>query len=407
MILKMAIRNIFRNKRRTFLAALAISFGLTALIFVDALQMGMVENMVKSATSTYMGEAQIHKDGFTKTMEVEKTIVNGEKYLEKLKKESVIDGIAPRVKSIGMITSPANVHSVLLTGIDPEQEKTVSKINKAVVEGEYMKVDDERALIIGYKVAEILEVGLGDKVVVTVAQAETGEMAQEMFRVSGITRFGIREFDRNFGFIPLKKAQKMLGLEGKLHEIAVTFKNLKMATDPKVRIWDSYNLEGNKFQNWKDLMPEMNAMLEMMGSSMFIIAFILFLLVAGVIINTLFMSLFERMFEFGVIKAIGMKRFKTAMLIVLEAGALAVMAAVIGSILSIAVTGLTAYIGLDFTGTEFVSVGITELIYPKATIQQYTVFPLALIGFTMLVGCYPAIHAARIQPAEAMKKGSK
>lgn len=407
MLLKMAIRNILRNKRRSFVAAAAISIGLTALIFVDGLMEGMTVNMVKAATSTFMGEAQIHYDGFTDTMEVEKVITDPETLLKQLEDEPDIKNFAPRVKTLGMVTSAANVQSLLLVGIDPQKEKEISKMDEAIIEGEYLSDINERGVVIGSRLAEILEVEVGDRLVITLAQAHSGEMSQEMMRVKGIFKLGVREMDRSIALIPIKRASTMLGLNGGIHEIAINLKKHKNSWINDYPLWEKYSKNGNSFRNWVKLLPEMEAMVSMSGFSKYIIGIVLFLLVAGIIINTLFMSIYERMFEFGVMRAIGVRPLKLGSLIVLESGVLAILATFFGVVTSLILNGILLKTGIDYTGTEFVSVSITELIYPVISVQQYTAFPLALIIFTMITGLYPAIHAARITPANAMKKGSK
>ncbi|MBP7433933.1 ABC transporter permease [bacterium] len=407
MLLKMAIRNILRNKRRSFVAAAAISIGLTALIFVDGLMEGMTVNMVKAATSTFMGEAQIHYDGFTDTMEVEKVITDPETLLKQLENEPEIKSFAPRVKTLGMVTSAANVQSLLLVGIDPQKEKELSKMDEALIEGEYISDSSEKGIMIGQGLADILEVTVGDRLVITLAQAHTGEMAQEMMRVKGIFKLGTREFDRSMAFIPIERARVMLGLEGAVHEIAVNFKDHKKTWEKNLPIWTKYSNNGNKFENWMLLMPEMDAMLSMSAYSKYIVGFILFLLVAGVIINTLFMSIYERMFEFGVMRAIGAKPVYTGTLVVFESAVLAVVSTILGIISALLLNLIFSKVGIDYTGTEFMSVAMTEFVYPVMTVEQYTSFPVSLIIFTMIVSIYPAWYAAKIKPAVAMKKGTK
>jgi ABC-type lipoprotein release transport system permease subunit len=408
MLIKMAWRNILRNKRRTVISTLAISMGLTALIFLDAFMNGMTVNMIKSATSSFIGEAQVHFEGFNETMEIEKTIKNSGQLVISLQKEPEIKTVSPRTRAFGMVSSAANMHSVMIVGVHPDMEKNISKLDDAIVEGTYLEKDDERGIVVGSRVADILEVELEDRIVVTVAQAGTGEMSQEMLRVKGIFKTGIREIDGNIVLVPIKISQNMLALEGEYHEIAVNFKEFQASWDDENFLWEKYSTDGNLFRNWRTLLPEMKAMIEMSAYSMFIIAFVLFLLVAGVIVNTMFMTIYERMFEFGVIKAIGEKPLKVGALIVVESGFIAVLASIAGSIFAVILNIIfTKFNVFDFSGSEFMSVTITEKIDPVMTLQQYTVYPLALILFTMIVGIYPAIHAARINPSVAIKKGQK
>jgi len=403
--LKLAWRNLFRNKRRTVLSALAIGVGIAALIFVDALLIGWKENMVRTATATFMGQGQVHHTGYRDTLEVGKTIEHPQKKVNKLKSNPDIQWVTLRTQTFGMIASPGNVQSILINGIDPKTEKEMSKLDDAIIEGHFLKKNNENnKMLIGKKLADILGVELGDKVVLTVAQAKTGQTSQEMFRIGGIFEFKIRQMDRSMAFIDLQRSQKLLGIKDNIHEIAFTFKNQELSTHPEHPVWtllDDPNLE---VLSWLALMPELKAMLKWLNVSMLIMSVILFGIVAAGIVNTLFMSLYERMFEFGVLRAVGTRPGNLAWLIVLEAGALAVISAVSGSVMGGVLVLIFSKVGLDYSDTEFVNVAIIDRIYPVMEPYQFMVYPLALIVFTMVIGLYPAIHAARMTPAKAMKK---
>jgi len=403
--LKLAWRNLFRNKRRTFLSALAIGVGIAALIFVDALLIGWKENMIRTATATFMGQGQVHHKGYRDTLEVDKTIDHPGKKVNKLKSNPDIQGVTRRTQTFGMIASPENVQSILINGIDPAAEKEMSKLDEAIIKGNFLEKDNgNNKMLIGKKLAEILGVDLGDKVILTVAQAKTGQTAQEMFRIGGVFEFKVRQMDRSMAFIDLQRSQKLLGIKDNVHEIAFTFKNQELSTHPEHPVWtllDDPNLE---VLSWLALMPELKAMLKWLNVSMFIMSAILFGIVAAGIVNTLFMSLYERMFEFGVLRAVGTRPGNLALLIVLEAGALAVISAVFGSAMGGVLVQIFSKVGLDYSDTEFVNVAIIDRIYPVMEPYQFIVYPLALIAFTMVIGLYPAIHAARMTPSKAMKK---
>ena len=403
--LKLAWRNLFRNKRRTFLSALAIGVGIAALIFVDALLIGWKENMIRTATSTFMGQGQVHHKGYRETLEVDKTIDHPQKKVNKLKSNPDIQWVTRRTQTFGMIASPENVQSILINGIDPEAEKEMSKLDEAIIKGNFLEKDNgNNKMLIGKKLADILGVDLGDKVILTVAQAKTGQTAQEMFRIGGIFEFKIRQMDRSMAFIDLQRSQKLLGIKDNVHEIAFTFKNQELSSHPEHPVWtllDDPNLE---VLSWLALMPELKAMLKWLNVSMFIMSGILFCIVAAGIVNTLFMSLYERMFEFGVLRAVGTRPGNLALLIVLEAGALAVISAVFGSVMGGVLVQIFSKLGLNYSDTEFVNVAIIDRIYPVMEPYQFIVYPLALIFFTMVIGLYPAIHAARMTPSKAMKK---
>jgi ABC-type lipoprotein release transport system permease subunit len=404
MYIKMAWRNILRNKRRTFIAGIAIGIGLASLIFTDALVIGMERNMIHSATASFLGEGQIHREDFRDTFEVEKTINGIESLAQQLSTDSLVEHYTMRTMAFAMITSPANVSSVSLVGVEPSTEKHLSQIDEALVEGTYFTADNQRDILIGGKLAEILEVAIGDRVVLTASQAHTGDLAQEMFRISGIYRTNISEMDRAMVFIRLARAQSMLNLAGQAHEIALKFTHDRYARDRELPFWKNHSAGGNEAIGWPILLPQLHAAFELSRFSVLLVGLILFSVVALGIVNTLFMSLYERMYEFGVIRAVGTRPLAVGRLVVFEAGALALVSILLGMLLGFATTYITACYGIDYTGIEFAGVTFRYLLYPVLETTQFIYYPFSVLVFTMLVSLYPAAYAARLTPAEAMRR---
>ena len=403
-LIKLAWRNIFRNKRRTLIAATAIGIGLAALIFIDALMIGMTENMVRTATASFLGDAQIHREGFRDVQEVSLTIQALDAVTESLAKERIVEHWTQRTLASGMITSPASVSAIILVGVHPPTEKFLSQIDDAITEGIYFEGDSSRDIVIGAKLAEILEIGLGDRVVVTVAQAESGDLSQEMFRISGIYHFAGEEMNSGMAFVRIEKAQEMLAIGSSVHEIAIKFTSLTYAQDPILPFWETYSQHGNEVLSWTELMSQLTAILEMTKYSKYIMGVILFGVVIFGIINTLFMSLYERMFEFGVLRAVGTRPFGMARVILFEAGALAIVSIALGAVLGFLVTALLTHTGIDYTGIEMTGVTIQELIRPIMKVEQFIIYPVWLFIFTIIAGLYPARYAAKMSPAAAMRR---
>lgn len=402
--LRLAWRNVFRNKRRTYITGVAIGVGLASLIYVDAIILGFEENMVHTATSSFLGEGQIHRDGFREFLSVEKTIADLDDTITRLQSEEIVENFTVRVMSFAMISSPANVSGVSMIGVEPSTEKHLSQIDDALIEGTYFEGESARDLIIGSKLAEILEVELGDRVVLTTAEAHSADLAQEMFRVSGIYRFNTPEMDRAMAFIRLEKAQRMMGFENEAHEIAFTFTSARFSRDKTLPFWQEYSTGGNEAVPWSVLLPQVEAYFELSWFSTLMTGVILFSVVVLGIINTLFMSLHERMFEFGVIRAVGTRPLAVARLIVLEAGCLALVSIVMGIIIGLFVTWLSARYGIDYRGIEFAGVTIRDRLYPVMKVHQFVLYPVLVFVFTTLIGIFPAIRAARMLPSEAMRK---
>ena len=306
--------------------------------------------------------------------------------------------------SFAMVTSPANFSSVSMFGVDPETEPHLSQIDEAITDGKYFAGDNERDVIIGSKLAELLEVGIGGRIVITVAQAETGDLSQEMFRVSGIFHFNIQEMDRSMVFVRLPVAQKMLGLRGGIHQIAIRFTDDRVGRNGDHPFWEQYSRGENEALAWTELMPLLATSIEISQFATYMLGLILFAVVALGIVNTLFMSLHERMFEFGVLRAVGTRPFAMGRLILFEAGALAAVSIVLGAILGLIATYIVMKTGIDYTGIEFAGVTFRKLLYPVLQASQFLIYPAAVFVFTLVVALYPAIYAGRMKPTEAMRR---
>ena len=404
MLLKLAWRNIFRNKRRTLLSGLAVGIGLASMIFVLGIYDGMLKSMIRTATDSFLGEGQIHAVGFMDTNEVELTINNFSAIDSELSKEPDIAKHTPRTLAFGMLTSPADVSTALIYGIDPLREPDLSKLDEAMREGEYLGTDDMRGILVGSEAAANLEIGLGDRVVLTVAQAGTGELSQELFRVRGIFQYNIKEADSAMMYIHIDKARAMLGIGETAHEIALKFTDIELAGNRELPFWDKYSKDGNEALGWNDIVPQLDSIVGMTDIGAYIIGTLVFCIVALTIMNTLFMSLYERMYEFSVLRAIGTRPLGMATLIFLEAIMLGVVSAFMGAALGLALTGYFAINGIDYRGIEFASVTITELLYPTIIPRHYITVPLLVIGFAAVAAIYPAWFAARLRPAESMRR---
>ncbi|MEA9355828.1 FtsX-like permease family protein [Bacteriovorax sp. PP10] len=404
LVLKLAWRNIFRNKRRTILSVLAIGVGLAAMMFADALIVSLGETMVRSATEDFSGNAQIHQSEFVKNLEVEKVITNSEQILKDLKSENELQSFTPRVLSYGMLTSTSDANNIIVYGIDAEQEKGVSRISQLMVQGDYLNAQDDRKILIGKKLADNLNIGVGDRVVVTVAKSGLGELSQEMFRVGGIFAFGVREMDENVAFINLSVAQSILNLGSNIHEIALNFKDLNIPAKKHYSIATKYSKDGNVVSGWNKMFKDLAAILEFTQFSLGILAVILFGIIAFGIMNTLFMSLYERMFEFGVLRAVGTRPSVVARMILYEAFMMALVSTVVGVIIGIILIGFFSKYGIDYRGIEYAHLVFKDKIYPHFRLIQFTLYPVCLIVFATLVGIYPAIYAAKIIPAVALRK---
>lgn len=403
-LLKMGWRNILRNKRRTLLTASVIALGLASLILIDAVIQGMVRNMVATATDTFLGQAQVHAEGFRAQLKVEQTLHDLPGVEAALRADPTVGAFTERIEVMGMVSSATDAESVGVFGVDPTGEAKLSRIAQAVTKGENLKDPAGNGILLGEKLAKTLGVGVGDKVVVTCARAHSGELEQEMFRVTGIFSFNSAGMDRDLAFIGLAKAQILAGLPGEVHEIAFRFEKGDGSEGSHKALYQSLSQGGNEALDWSRLMPDMKSAMDLSGFSSAILAVLLAGLAGLAILNTLFMGIYERLFEFGVLRALGTRPAQLALLILCESAAMGLVSVLLGTGLGLAVTAILNGTGINYSGIEFAGVTFQKAIHPEVRSLQYTLFPLGVWVFTVLIALYPAVHAARIVPAKALHR---
>ncbi|MCJ8313544.1 MAG: ABC transporter permease [Saccharospirillaceae bacterium] len=419
LLLKLATRNIFRNVSRTVLTVFLISTSLIALVFMDGFATAMASAMSKSATRLFPGDSQIHQRNFLEEYNQTK-VIQVPNIIADLQAEELIQSATPRTLSSGTISSSSNMIAAQIIGVHSLFEPTVSKLKLTVIEGDYLseelsdnttgnkktnKHSNKSEILIGQKMAERLEVGLGDRIVISMPQADGKDFVQELFKVTGIFSFKSKQMDSAMVFIHINRAQQMLGLNNNTyHEIAFNFKNNTDATNLELPIFAKYSNRQIIAQSWTQIMPELASILELMTVSIVAIGFLLFILVGLGVVNALFMSIFERTYEFGVCRSIGTSARFIFVQIMAEALMIAMISAVIGCFVGWCLNYYFSIYGIDYGQLEMSGATLSEPIKTQVNLSQFTIYPLQMILLTLLVCIYPAWSAAKIQPAQALRK---
>jgi ABC-type lipoprotein release transport system permease subunit len=401
MVLKLGLRNVLRNKRRSFLSCLAIGLGLASLIFTDGFMIGMRESIVKTVTESFVGQAQIHSIGYRNDKDSEKVIPNLDVIESKLSGVEGIRSFSSRILLDGMISSATNMTNVLIVGVDPKKESQVSNILEAVVEGSFLRQD---GVVIGKKLSEKLDVLIGEKVVVTFAEPGSGDLVQELFKVVGLFHVGAKGQDEGQVYISSSRLNKINLLRNSAHQIALKFDSLDKSRDKLGKTWKGLDFSGLETVNWVELIPSIMAALELSDQSMAYISIFLLIIVLLGILNNLFMSIFERMYEFGVMQAVGTRKLLVFKMIMAEAFWLGVFSAVLGVGASLAIGYLVNINGIDYSGVELGETTLSNPIFYVMTLKQYIYYPALLFFFTFISAVYPGIHATKIRISDAMKR---
>lgn len=402
MLIKLAWRNIWRNKRRSLVVLLSVIVGVNSLLFMDGLTNGMIYQMLANQISHNISHIQIHKNGFTDNKVIQSNIPDPLIVEDALKNNPSVKSYSKRVVTFGLLSSATNSAGVFLNGIIPEDEIKVSNISNSIVEGEYF-TGGEREIVLGTKLAEKLEVGLGDKVV-ALSNMPNGKIGSEVFRITGLYKTPSSEFDKSFIYIPIKTAQSMLQLDDKVFEFAIVTKNINSTEMVKNELLAEL---GSKYevQSYKDLLPLLIIWMDMYKESLVFINFIVGLALIFGIINSMLMAVYERINEFGVLMAIGMKNIKMFFMVVFEAVILGIFGTLIGLASGLLINWPISIIGIDLSlfAEGLNSYGVGAVIYPTLSFENF-IMTLLMIPVVSVIGAiYPAYKAIKLDPIYAIR----
>ena len=301
------------------------------------------------------------------------------------------------------MSSSYNAAAGVMYGVDAKKELAVSRIKDAVTEGSYL-TGKPGEILIGNSMAKLLDVKLGDRIVITVAEPVSGDLSQALFRVSGIFHFGTREFDDRFVFVNLAKAQQVLNMPDQVQQIAVQFKNSEDARNPDLPFYKNLNHGDVEAVNWLEINPAIASVLGWTNYSSGIVAIVLFLLASFGVINSMFMSIYERIYEIGVIKAIGTRPRALLRLVLTEAAILALLGCILGVTIGWATGRYFSDHGIPMGDYELSGIMLSNNILAVLKPYQFIEYPVYVILLTLVAAIYPARFASRVIPSEALQR---
>lgn len=402
--LKLALRGLRRNLRRSLITLSAIAIGLAALVFLRGYVDGTNRQMIGNITDYLSGHLQAHQRGYHDDPTLDLTFSRADELVARFGKRGAIAAIAPRIESPALASGAEKTRGVMMLGVDPERERQVTTLFKALKEGEYLDSADRRGAMLGERTAEILGIKLGEEVAL-VAQAADGSIGAARFRVRGIYRSGIDVIDTSFIFVTLPAAQELLALEGRVTTVALRLVDL----DDVPRLVAALRSElGTDFEvlGWQALMPELSGNVELHNLFVNMILFIVFTVVTLGIVNTVLMGVMERTHEFGVMLALGTRPAQLARTVLYEALLLGLGAIVLGGAIGVGVTGYFGYRGIDlgnYSQAAQMMPGLTGIVYPSLRMESLLLLSAVLLATTVCASVYPALKAAHLSPVEAIR----
>jgi len=406
MLLRLTLRNLGRNRRRSLLTLSAMVVSSALLILALGVFSGMLQDMLSSTTEQYYGHLIISRDGYQEDRDMFSNFAANVIEPQGLQQISGIVAASPRLRSFGLVSHRQSSYPAELLGVDPQLEQQVTTLQQHLIAGSYLPQPADDAALIGAGLAKKLGVAPGDELVY-LTQAADGSIGNDLLRISGIFDTGDSGHDNSLLLVGLPWLQRVTALPATLHEVAIRIAEPLQAETLRDQLQPRLPT-GLRVYDCGELLPEMREAIASFDVSRLIVVLILYFATALGILNTFFMAVMERTREFGILMALGMRPWTIRLLVLLECLLLGLLALVCGVTLGMLLTWYMQVHGIDLSAwiTPVTYAGGTILPRLHAVFEAYNlVVPAALLLVICLAaGFLPANRAAKLQPVEALRE---
>ena len=404
MLIKLAWRNIWRNKKRSLITITAIFIAVFLSIFMRSLQLGMYDNMIGNVVGSFSGYIQVHSNGFWDEQVIDNAFEANKDFIRKLEETNGVSNIIQRVQSGSLSSSGDLSKFVFITGIEPEKEKLLTNWDKRLLKGQLL-TDTSKSINIGKGVANFFGLDIGDTLVF-IGQGYHGMQAVGAYRVSGILEMKNPRLNNISVFMPLPLAQEFLSADNLITHLVIDKKEYEDEKEIAANI--SSSLDNNyEVMTWQQMMPELEQTIQADSAGGLIMVFILYMIITFGIFGTVLMMTQERKYEFGVVVSIGMKKIKLIITMVYETIFLSSFGVLLGIILSRPLILYYHYNPLQFPDEQAAVMeefGFEAIIPFMSTYDIPLTHGLIIFIISALISIYPATTILLLKPIKAMKR---
>jgi ABC-type lipoprotein release transport system permease subunit len=407
LIVRLAWRNIGRNKRRTSLTVAAAVFAVVLVVHMIALTGGMHDRMIEDNVRMHAGHLQLTGAGYLDDRTLERFVRWTPELAAAVDAAPGVTAAAPRVNGFALLSNgPASQGAVLL-GVDPAREGAVSIWPERIVRGAFLNAG-AREILLGERLAEALGAQIGGEVLVYTV-AYTLENAYELFRVRGLIRAPDPRLERSLALISLADAQALFAYHGRVSEVAMLVRDpsrLDQTRDALAASVAAHAPEPLDVNPWQTVMPELAQLIRIDDVQNYSMLAILVVVVAFGILNTILMSVLERQRELGVMLALGLAPRAIFRLVYVESLLLSGVGLALGLAIALPAAALMERNPIPITGdiqkmTE--TFGVTPVITWQLTAWNPLIATLLMVAIALLAALYPAAKAASARPVDALR----
>ncbi|WP_337872949.1 FtsX-like permease family protein [Ignavibacterium sp.] len=401
--IKLAWRNLWRNKKRTLIAASSVFFAVILSLIMRSMQKGYYDYMIDSSVRLYTGHIQIHGKDFWEKRSLEESMIFDESTINKIKQNKSISNIIPRLETYSLISFGKVSRVVQVTGIEPDLENEVTKLKGKIVEGNYLG-ENSNGILIAEGLAKLLNANVGDSVILY-GQGYHGITAAAIVPVVGIVRFTIPEQNKTFTYLSLNFAQEHFSAYDRITSLSILLKDATEIESVKSFLKNLFD-DTHEIMDWTELSPELVQSIQIDNASGIIMLGILYVVIAFGIFGTIVMMTAERVKEFGILVSIGMKKWKLAVVTTLETIFISFIGVAAGALASIPIllylvdhpiplTGETAEAILEWGFDPIIPFAFYSGMYFA---QIWTVLAIAVLS-----AFYPFNFIRKLKPSAALR----
>ena len=402
MLVKLAWRNIWRNKKRSLITISAIFIAVFLCIILRALQLGMYDNMINNVVGSYSGYIQIHSKGFWDEQIVDNSFSLNEDFLNEIESIDGVSNTLQRIQS-GSLASLSDLSKfVFVTGIEPSKESSLTNWEKRLIDGQLL-TGKSKSLNIGKGVAKYFDLKIGDTLVL-LGQGYQGMQAVGAYPVSGILDLKNPTLNKITVFMTLSNAQDFLSAKNMITHLILNKQENKDEDAIALNVKNLLNNEAYEVMTWREMIPELEQTIKADSAGGLVMVFILYMIVAFGIFGTVLMMTQERKYEFGVLISIGMKKIRLIKTMIYETILLASVGVFLGIALSRPIIIFLSPIKFPEEQAQMMENMGFEAVIPFMNTYDIPLTHGFIIFFISLIVClYPLSVILKLDPIKAMK----
>ena len=401
-ILKIAWRNVWRNKLRSLVVITSMVLGLWSGLFTIAMSNGINEQRVKSAIDSYLHHIQIHNPSFEYNLDINKSIKDPLKIVKELENNNLVKGYSSRIIISAMASSAHGAEGVKIIGIDSKNESQFSDISKNIIKGSYFTKIKSKPALIGKKLAENLKLDIKKKLSFTFVD-DKGDLQRIKFKVEGVFKTSSSIHDSGNVYVKKEDLSQLLINKSIVHEVAILSNNIDDSDILKAELQNLF--PKNKVETWRDISPELGSVQELMIWFFFIFMSIILVALSFGIANIMLMAVLERKRELGMLMSVGLNKTKIFLMILFETIFISFISLPAGITLSYLMISYYGKVGIDLSivsqGLE--AFGMKSIVYTDLPLDYYIKITILTLFVTLISSLFPARRALKLDPAEAVR----